>query len=293
MRKGYSMEEGTASFDYTRYLEAKAKLDNRCRNMQVWRTFLSALRKVHHPRILDVGTGTGMMLRRLLGELTGGAELWGLELDGRLCATARETVEPELDDQVMVIREGDFLDPDSIAPAETGFDFVTANAFLDLVPLYGAVGRIKGLLREGGVLYAAINYDGITELFPSSEDQSFEDCLIRVYNRSMDDRRVGGRATGGSRTGASLIRTLEAEGFSVRAAGPSDWTVFPAGRGYAEGEQYFLYCLLSMLYREGAASSLAGRQLDEWLRARQRHLRGGVLGLLTHQVDLLACREDR
>lgn len=299
-------------FDYAEYLEAKAPLDNRCRNPLVWSGFLRYLRAMESPRLLDLGTGTGMLLRRLIGTGSGFSELWGVEKDGRLCLHAFDAVSARLADAgyrvqershsrsggriagereggsvTVVIRQGDALDPASL-PEEAGrFHCITANAFLDLVPLDIAVGRLRSLLLEGGLVYAAVNYDGLTALFPECEDQEFEDALIGEYNRSMDAKTPGRVPAGGSRTGTLLLRSLQRGGFTLLAAGPSDWTIFPAGNGYHKGEEFFLNCLLSMMYREGRLSLLAGSRLDRWLTCRRRHIDEEKLGLLTHQIDVL------
>ncbi len=328
MSGGHVPDNDPLPFDYAEYLEAKAPLDNRCRNPRVWSSFLRCARGMESPRLLDLGTGTGMLLRRLIGTDSGFSELWGVEKNGRLCLHAFDAVSARLADAgyrvrersrsgsggritgeregcpvTVVIRQGDALVPASL-PEEAGrFHCITANAFLDLVPLDIAVDRLRSLLREGGLVYAAVNYDGITALFPECEDQEFEEALIGEYNRSMDAKtpdRVpagdpggvtagdpGGVTAGGSRTGTLFLRSLLRGGFTLLAAGPSDWTIFPAGNGYQKGEEFFLNCLLSMMYREGRLSFLAGSSLDRWLACRRRHLDEGKLGLLTHQVDVL------
>jgi hypothetical protein len=315
MSSGNTSDTHAPRFDYAQYLEAKAPLDSRCRNPRVWSSFLERARVIDSPRLLDLGTGTGMLLRTLIGTESGFSELWGLEQDGVLCRRALRTVSARLKEAgysmsaqlqsgsggrisaqkressvTIVIRQGDALDPASLPEAEARFDCVTANAFLDLVPLGAAVERLHSLLREHGLVYAAINYDGVTSLFPACADQGFEDDLIEQYNRSMDAKRPEGTAAGGSRTGTLLIRELQQSGFSVLDAGPSDWVIFAGQDGYGEGEIFFLNCILSMICSEGRAGGLAGNRLDRWLSERRRNLEEGVLGLLTHQIDVLASR---
>jgi len=73
----------------------------------------------------------------------------------------------------------------------------------------------------------------------------------------------------------------------VRSAGGAS-----TGR-YAEGNALFLKSLLGMIAAEGLRStSIEPAALRAWYRRRVTEVDAGRLGLVVHQLDLLACRKD-
>jgi SAM-dependent methyltransferase len=322
----------TPAISYQDYLEAKRPVDLASLNRRVSARFRRLFSSIESPRVLDAGTGTGLAIRRLIAlGFSGNAELWGVEIDAESCAFALERVERELrrrkyepgarvcgrkggggnreidargirwvaDDgergtvRVRILRE-DFLG--EVLPALTGgsiFDCVTAHAFMDMVPLVTALRRVRGLLRDRGIFYSTINYDGLTRLVPAHGDRAFEDELLRYYDATMDARRRDGEPTGGSRTGSLIVGALQGCGFSVLDCGPSDWQVFPRGGTYGRGERTFLYYLVRLIEKENRKNpGVSGRGVDEWVGERLRAIEEGRLSLFTHQTDVLAVKTE-
>ncbi len=297
------------------YLEAKIALDARSRNREVYDAFLGALRaRASSPlRILDVGSGTGAMVRKLANEeLPRDVDLTAFDRDPVSLSVAGELLEQEArarglafersrDGAVvsglghsMLVRfaAGDILqDPfDSRRFGTEPFDAVMAHAFLDIVPLRETLDRLRGLLAPAGLLYATITYDGRTTLLPPQAEGGFEEGLLAAYDRSMDERRVGGAATGGSRAGTRLLAALPTCGFEVAGCGASDWSLYPFGGRYRGSEAVFLQAILETVHAEGGRQGLAGASLDAWLQSRLADLRAARLGLIVHQLDVLAHR---
>jgi SAM-dependent methyltransferase len=324
------------SFDFDAYLEAKYTVDSRSINLPVFRRFAERLAGETDPRILDLGTGTGAMLRRILAlELRGTVRLVGLDREPRSLAAGREriaqalrergyetaggeagapaTIRAERDSgavQVDLLR-GDVLHRGTIQGLGS-FDCVTAQAFMDLVPLKPAVRAVRTLLKAGGTFYCPLNYDGQTVLLPRDEDAAFERRLLATYNRSMERRRVAGRRTGGAWSGRRLYQALYEEGFVILGMGSSDWNVVPANGSYSAGQRLFLGAIVSMIAQEGrdepdpiaaggraagspgAAGPAVGlKRLSEWYARRREQLRQGRLALVVHQLDLLAAAPKR
>jgi hypothetical protein len=167
-------------------------------------------------------------------------------------------------------------------------DAVMAHAFLDIVPLRPALERFRGLLAPAGLLYATITYDGRTTLLPAAAEAGVEERLLEAYDRSMDERRVGGAPTGGSRAGTRLLAALPASGFEVAGCGASDWSLYPFGGRYRGGEALFLETILETMHAEGGRQGLPRASLDAWLDSRLADLRAARLGLIVHQLDVLA-----
>jgi SAM-dependent methyltransferase len=315
-------EDWLPALDVAAYLEAKATIDGPSLNPGMLARFRRLLEADPSPRLLDLGTGTGAMLRRLLGfELRGRPLLCGLdreqaclelaaariaeELASRkyrvqsasqagACQSAVHRVQGEREGQLLEVRlaAGDLLAPDALLPFEEArFGFVTAHAFLDLLPLRPALAVVRGALRPGGVFYATSNYDGATALLPPYGDESFEEALLSTYDRSMETRRVGGARTGGALSGRRLYGALERSGFRLAAAGSSDWNVLPEQGRHEAGPARFLKSILGMIAAEGSRAALDPGTLRSWYDDRISAVDAGRLGLVAHQLDLLAVRD--
>jgi SAM-dependent methyltransferase len=312
--------------DIPAYLEAKAVVDEPTLNPGLRSRFRRLLEADPRPRLLDLGTGTGAMLRRVLSfELRGGALLCGLDREpdrlelaaGRIAeelagreyrvqpagvkagragsgVTAVHRVRGEREGRTIEVRlaAGDLLAPGALLPfEETRFGFVTAHAFLDLLPLEPALDVIRGILRPDGVLYATSNYDGATALLPPYRDEAFEEGLLAAYDRSMEARRVGGARTGGALSGRRLYGALDRSGFRLAGAGSSDWNVLPEQGRHGVGQARFLKSILGMIAAEGLRAALDPGALRSWYRERIAAVDAGRLGLVVHQLDLLAIRD--
>jgi hypothetical protein len=265
------------------------------------------------------------MIRRLLAlERPGSMEIWGVDVDAVSCTASlghaardlerkgytlaeplRDTrsgasrgvfregmVEGAKGGKVRRVRavRGDFLGSRFLSRIRgTPFDFVTAHAFLDLLPLGEALDRVSAILRDEGCLYAAINYDGLTRFLPRYGDGELEDALLAHYDAAMDLRRKCGMPTGGSRTGSLLYGALLERGFEILACGCSDWQVFPRGGRYRDREKFFLEYLLDLIVAENRNNLRADpRKLDTWREERLGAVGRGGLALITHQTDILA-----
>lgn len=322
------MERGEpTSFDFPAYLEAKFAIDSASLNPPLYAQFQDHLRHIVDPRVLDLGTGTGAMLRRIIElELSGLVQLVGLDREEQNLVAAVDRIEQALKDRGyniaekrespeaktirakkgdkairVELRQGDILDTRTIGTLES-FDCVTAHALMDLMPLKRAVALIRTLLKADGVFYSTLNYDGLTVLLPEYAEASFERRLLRIYNRSMERRRSRGRRTGGSLSGRRLYRALLEGGFAILGMGPSDWNVSPSAGGYAEEQKLFLTAIISMIEREagrlrtgsgagkaaGAGPIIDPQLLADWYIDRLEAAQKDNLSLIVHQIDLLA-----
>ncbi|MGH2625173.1 MAG: class I SAM-dependent methyltransferase, partial [Anaerolineales bacterium] len=168
------------------------------------------------------------------------------------------------------------------------WDLILAHAVLDLLDLDRAVAPLVAQTARGGVLHFTLNFDAGT-IFAPHVDLNLEGRVERAYHAAMDERRVDGRPTGGSRTGRLLFGALTAAGAEILAGGASDWVVFPRQGSYTQDESTFLKAILDTM--EGA---LRGRreipppELEAWLAARRSHLARAQLAFVAHQLDFAA-----
>ncbi|HWO99609.1 MAG TPA: class I SAM-dependent methyltransferase [Methylococcus sp.] len=295
-----------AEIDFTAYLEAKFALDERSLNPETQGEFVRALAHRGSVTGLDLGTGSGASVRRLLTLLPGSWHLTAVDREPSLLRQAREKSAALLrgqgfrlaprPDGIAAKKAGrevsvtfvaaDLLD---LVPEPHAFDFVLAHAVLDLLPLPETIGALAAGLKPGGLFYATLLYDGSTTLFPAYRDGRLEEEILAVYDTSMEQRRVRGLRSGGSRSGRRCLEALESRGFACIAYGSSDWNLTPRRRRYRDQDAVCLAALLGMIREEaGRSGHFASPALAAWYEDRRGRLGAGELGLIVHQLDVLA-----
>lgn len=296
------------------YFEERVSTDSDGVNQKIFGYLSSYVKKIESPVILDIGAGTGAVIRRMVKSAEiANPVFYGLDASRDLLDEARRQIAPLLErmgfavkggDQVIIATKdkrsvdvhlvtGDFFDEKLQASLEKlPLSGITTHAFLDLVPIEPTVAIVARLLKKGGFFYSSINYNGATELFPFFEDRSFEERLLSTYNRSMDERRVDSQPAGGSRAGGLLYGAVADHGFKIAGFGSSDWSIFPWNGSYTPTEENFLNSLLLTIYEEGLRHSELDRySLAAWYATRSESVEQKALALLTHQTDLLAIKK--
>lgn len=301
-----------AASDFARYLAAKKPIDDRALNRVVWDQAWSQLKGRDRLRILEVGAGIGTMIERVL-EWTDlrQADYLALDSDPRWLVEARTRLVDwarRRGWRIRVPKEGElglegegrsfhirFLPADisaamASADIEDRWDLVLAHAVLDLLDLDRILPPLVHSVKPAGHLLLTLNFDGATAFTPRLEG----DLDLRVeaaYHATMDERRIEGRPTGGSRSGRAILERLPAAGAEVVAVGDSDWVVLPMQRMYRDGEEYFLGWMLDTVERAvRGRPEVSASALDDWISLRRRQLRQAELGLVAHNLDLAARR---
>lgn len=273
-------------YSFTRYLAAKQPIDDRSLNRGVYEELVAQL-PLGPLEILEIGAGTGTMIDRLdaLGLLARGGRYTAVDADPANIAAARARLAgAELPVTVELVAADvfDFVQREGVRR----WDLLIANAFLDLTDGPRLLPQLFQMLSPGGYFYFTINFDGLTILEPPL-DPEFDEKVISLYHQTMDERRVAGRATGGSRAGRALLSQIPAAGGEILAAGSSDWVVLPHQNRYPGDEAYFLHHILHFF-----EESLTGRpelepeQLAVWLARRHAQVEAGELILIAHQLDI-------
>lgn len=296
---------------FAEFLQAKYALDHRSLNPDVWRSFVNELSGIDSLEWLDVGTGTGAMLRRILQiKHNGTMRLTGLDMESGLLAIAENEIAAILESKGFAIekrighlsaeRGADHIDFKPVCmplsefrSAPNRYDVITAHAFMDLVPLRQTLAGFHDGLKPGGLFYTTINYDGETVLFPPYPDGEFEDVLLQTYDASMEMRRLNGSETGGAKCGRRLYGELLNAGFEIVRYGSSDWNITPCDGAYRDDDQVVLDRLLGWIASEGRNDpALDPEKLDRWLTCRRRQRQERTLGIIVHQIDILARKRD-
>jgi len=296
------------SIPFADYLDAKFALDERSLNDLVRAALLADLRGRLRLSCLDVGSGTGSMVRRLLRWCDSPELLVTvLDCDRVMLDTARRRIAGELQQSRFTVEDnGPALRGESIGrsvivdfvacriaefnPPAFRYDLITAHAFMDLVAPMSTIERFERWLTPTGLLYATLNYDGGTFLFPAFDDASFEARLLAAYDASMDSRQADGESTGGSRSGSHLITALLKRDWSLVAYGTSDWNLVPASGKYRDRDRVCIQAMLDFVQHEGEEANFDRGALSRWREIRSKELAGGKLGLIAHQLDVLAQR---
>ena len=304
----------TAADDYSfqHYLESKQSVDDRALNRLVWERLLWELRRREGSkalRVLEIGAGIGTMFERLVNWGTvefGHYTAIDLNPENILSARSRLTQWGQRHDW-QVIREDwglifqrgehilelrlravdlyDFLEVEKTI--EGRWDLLVAHAFMDLVDVPRTLPDLFSLLEQGGLHYFTMNFDGLTILEPVIE-ASFDEKVISLYHRSMDERIVDGRPSGQSLTRRKLFNHLVCFGSDILASGASDWVVCPLHGRYPADEAHFLHFIIHTIQKE-----LSGHpELDEgefisWINKRHEQVERGELTYIAHQLDFL------
>jgi hypothetical protein len=296
-------------YSFARYLSAKATVDDRSLNAHVWDTLRHALEVRGGDgglKLVELGSGIGTMVERLLDRrLLHRFSYRGIEAQPglarlatrRLSAWGRKhgySVEG-LPGGLVLRREAEevqlaFPAADALQVARRQrrtTDLLMAHAFLDLLDLPTALPALLGMLRPGGLFYFTLNFDGVTAFEPSI-DPALDDGIQGLYHRTMDERLVGGRRSGDSRSGRHLLAALQAADVHVLAAGASDWVVVPVQGRYPDDEAYFLHFILHTVDRAlRRHPELDPRRFARWVERRHAQIERGELVYIAHQLDVL------
>ncbi len=248
------------------------------------------------PRILDLGAGTGSLLR-WLGHWIGRAQAWVLvDADAELLERAFETVAERAEAvgwtatfpqrRVLLVHsprgawrvEGLVADL-AEAPANLPLDRVDAVAMSALTDLVSAdwVERMAAACAPRRLpFYSALNVTGRAVFAPPHP----ADALVaRGFRRDQGRDKGFGPALGPAAPGA-IAAAFGARGYQV-LQGRSDWVVDRRSRVFA-----------AALAEGHAAAALAwerrdAARIEAWAEARARHAAGGRLAVRVGHADLL------
>jgi len=273
---------------FARYLAAKKSVDDRALNAAVWHSMAQAVTALGSAHVLEVGAGIGTMVERWHERgLWPPVSYTAVDASPENIAVARERLAPLIEPVPLTVTAVDVFDFVAQNQGRQTWDVLLANAFLDLVDVPTALPALFSLLRPGGLFYFTLNFDGATILQPVI-DPAFDAHIEALYHRTMDERKVNGRASGDSQTGRHLFTELRRAGGEILAAGSSDWVVFAGPEGYPSDEAYFLHFIIHTLHE-----ALHGRsELDPddflaWIDQRHAQIESGELVYVAHQLDFL------
>ena len=286
------------------FLAAKKSVDDRSLNRIVWDAMLNNLKQIRHPHIIEIGSGTGAMLTRLLDSVPNNFQVYtAIDRDPVLMNESRKNImkwasenSADFRDNILTTERGNiklnFVTDDienflKENVNKKGYDLLIANAFLDLVNIPEVLPGLFGMLKKGSLFYFSINYDGRTDIEPVI-DQELDAKIIELYHKTMDQRIINGVKCCTRYSGLLLFREILKNKGMVMEAGSSDWCVFPFENKYRFSEGYFLHYIIGTIKNAlHNDPSLSAEMLDEWITRRHQQVDRGELVFITHQLDLL------
>ncbi len=296
------------AYRLSRYLTAKKSIDGRALNHRVWSRFVEELGGVSSLRILEVGAGVGATVERIVtaldvrtgpslrytlvdrnpavldtasSELRTWAEQQGFEVTGR----SPQVWSANGESVALEFVTADLYD---FAAAHNGgrFDAIVGQALFDLLRIPDAIQALRPLLRDRGLWYLPIHFDGVTAFEPPHES-GLDGRIETLYHESMTTDHDDGRA--GDQSGRRLLTHLRDAGSTLLEAGGSDWIVWPQDGDYPADEAYFLYHILHFIENElRGHPALDDDAFADWLSDRRRQIHEGRLTYIAHQLDVLA-----
>ncbi|MBR0670671.1 class I SAM-dependent methyltransferase [Neoroseomonas soli] len=278
------------------WLDLREPYDAAARNAELAAMLAAALPA--RPRILDLGAGTGSLLR-WLGHFIGRAQAWTLvDADAELADRAFDTIAERADAvgwtatfpsrRTLLVHapggawrvEGLVADlaeaPDNLPLDKV--DAVVSTALCDLVSRDWIEQLAAACAARRLPFYAALNVTGRERFMPPHP----ADALVaRGFRRDQRrDKGFGGVALGPAAP-AAIAETFAAHGYTVHRA-PSDWIVDRRARLFArEIATGHGAAALAWERREAAA-------IEDWIDTRRAQAVDGMLSIRIGHQDLLA-----
>jgi len=294
-------------YSYPRYLTAKRSVDARALNHHVWTSFLEALAGNDTLRILEVGGGVGASVERIIDELedrsvktldytfvdvtpenvdeaTSSLRDWGQSRGYTVSGDTEQKWTSGPIEVTLSFLTADLFNVDGFLD-EASYDALVAQAVLDLLPLPSAIRALRPLLRNGGLWYLPLHFDGVTALEPTT-DACLDATIERLYHQSMSGPEAERE---GARSGRTLLTQLPSLGAQILSAGSSDWVVYPRSGSYPGDEAYFLHHILHFVETElRGHPDLCTQSFSAWIDRRRQQIEQGTLIYIAHQLDILA-----
>jgi SAM-dependent methyltransferase len=278
------------------WLDLREPYDAAARNPDLAEMLSAALPA--RPRILDLGAGTGSLLR-WLGHFIGRAQAWTLvDADPELLERAFDTIAERAEAvgwaatfpgrKTLLVHspEGAWrvegLVADLVqAPANLPLDRVDAvvnTALCDLVSRDWVDAMAAACARRRLPFYAALNVTGRERFSPPYPGDAL---VMRGFRRDQRrDKGFGGIALGPAAPEA-IAQAFAAHGYTVHRA-PSDWIVDRRSRLFAQ----------EIATGHGAAALAWERRsadvIEDWIEARRAQAADGMLSVRIGHQDVLA-----
>ncbi len=269
------------------YLKVKQLIDQRSYNKKIFNNAFSELPK--NPIILDTGFGLGSLLIRCLKEnkLKNKTKYIALDKDKELLIKSKNQIIESLNEEIKInqkkqINKFWIKKPQKkinlelknqelltyLKKTDKKFDMIIGNSFIDLIDLDEIIKLSKQKLKQNGIFYQSLVYDGYTGFYPKSQNDEY---ILRTYNDSMKENGDIGKKL--------LLKLSLGEKFKETQYGCSDWIISPPLENW---EKTFVKHILNMINKE-----VIKQDITQWIREKINQLNNEELVFISHQIDVL------
>jgi SAM-dependent methyltransferase len=257
------------------WLARREPYDRRARNPRVLDAVVASLQHTSVLEIVDLGCGTGAMLRELVPRFAA-PQNWRLvdndpDLMGRIAAS-------DAPSGITVTAMPLDLSRDLEAALDRSLDLVVTSALLDLVSEAWLERLAVEIAARGLPFYAALSYDGRTEFAPADP---FDGAIIAALNTHQRTDKGFGPALGPDAASSAIAR-LKSLGYAV-VHGPSDWVLAPH-------DADMQLALLDGWVGAACAAGGSRAAAMAWLSRRRDLVLTGRSSIRVGHVDFWACQ---
>jgi SAM-dependent methyltransferase len=256
------------------WLTLRERYDLAARNPDVLDAVNASLKSVTSVHVLDLGCGSGSTMRALHQHFPA-RQHWDLvDNDADLLRLARDAI-PDKGVTLTTVQLD--LNRDLDMAFETTIDLIATSALLDLVSQTWLDQLLRQAARRSLPVYAALTYDGRTELSPADP---LDVAIIAAVNAHQRTDKGFGPALGPS-AATSAITGFQSAGYSV-VHGESDWVMGPDDRAM----QSELLGGWAGAARE--MGTLTDTDIASWLARRRAAIDKGLSTMRVGHVDFFA-----
>lgn len=175
------------------------------------------------------------------------------------------------------------------------YDLLVGAAVMDLwEPEITLKVFLSALDTSSGIsaFYLPINFDGTTDLFPtSSEGAECDRHVEEAFHHAMGNRSVMGQQTLASHTGRRLIPCIKGMKATVKSVGGSTWVVSADKGVYSKDEAYFVACIVDFIQSTCDKSGGSGfpespSLVARYFASRRKQISDGTLVYVAHNIDI-------
>ncbi|MDX1489979.1 MAG: class I SAM-dependent methyltransferase [Pseudohongiellaceae bacterium] len=241
------------------WLDLRESSDEKARDPKLLKLVSDSIERAGAAVVVDLGAGTGSMLRALK-KRDAQVALWRLvDHNGK---SLDEALKRHMADELMEDHQADLTVIDELPLI--GATVVTASALFDLASTDFVDGLIARLQKQNSLIYAPLNYNGQVLWNPK---HPLDEAVLEAFNEDQKRDKGMGPALGPAASDY-LADALEQAGYEVAQA-PSPWQLGSADTA-----------LMTQLAQGVAqaitrSTELSGEQIEQWLNFRLENMKHG------------------
>jgi hypothetical protein len=176
-------------------------------------------------------------------------------------------------------------------------DVVMGNTVLEHLNAELALEKIKTYLKKGGLVYLPVNADDELILRPEYADAELDEKITMGFLHAQFKTPsvvIDGKEykQGDVRCGRNLFNNFSKAGLEVLAYGGSQKTIVPSKGYYMEHEKNYLEFFLGKMCDVAQANNNPPEKIAAWFKERSEQLKQGKLYAILKQMDILAANTN-